>query len=186
MAKKKETQATEYPWEQQPGEGAKAFQAFNEYMLMGTERSHAKVANELGKSTTMISRWSSTWKWSERVAAWDAEQERLLRQEQLEAIKKMRKRHAIAAAKMVTLASLGMDGHLKEHKAAIALGKNYTLPLGEIARLMAEGTKIERLSRGDTSEVIEGRDGGPAIDPVQIYIPDNKRNDDDTFDDLKV
>lgn len=181
MAKKNETQVTEYPWERQPGEGVKAFEAFNTYMLMGTERSLSKVAYELNKSRTLMAKWSGLWNWVDRAAAWDVEQEKLARKEQIEEIKKMRKRHAMMSAKALTAANMGLSNLLKE----LQQGKAAMTP-NDLSRMMDIGMKYERLSRGDTSEVVEERDGGQAIDPVQIYIPDNKRNDDDTFDDLKV
>lgn len=181
MSKKKETQATEHQWDRQPGEGVKAFEAFNTYLLMGTERSLSKVAQELHKSRTLMAKWSGLWNWVERAAAWDVEQEKLARKEQIEEIKKMRKRHAMMSAKVLTAANLGLNNLLKD----IQQGKATMTP-NDLSRMVDIGMKYERLSRGDTSEIVEERDGGQAPDLVQIYIPDNKRNDDDTFDDLKV
>lgn len=164
MAEKKE-KTTEYPWERQPGEGVKPFEAFNTYMLMGTERSLSKVANELNKSTTLMGRWSGQWRWVERAAAWDVEQEKLARKDQIEAIKKMRKRHAAIATQMLT----------KVTKKIQKMSEDELTPQ-DMKAWVETASKLERLSRGDTSEVIEERDGGSAIDPVQIYLPDNGRD----------
>jgi hypothetical protein len=67
-------------FEQQPKESAKAFAAFRAYLELGAERSLAVVAEKLGKSKTMIERWSRKFDWSARVqahAAHLAELERL-------------------------------------------------------------------------------------------------------------
>src|SRR5438445_12291331 len=65
-------------WERQPAESSKAFAAFCRYRDLGpADRSTAKVAQKLGRSKTLIDRWSSRWSWVKRVEAWDAEQERI-------------------------------------------------------------------------------------------------------------
>lgn len=174
----------EFPWERQSGESDQAFEAFTKYLLMGPERTQNKVCHDLSKSRQLIGAWSSKWKWTERCAAWDNEQARQLREEQTKEIAEMRKRHA----KTASLAFALVD---KEIKRYFRVGKdkngNEVLYLNEekaddlkpsdLARLMEAAVKIERLSRGDTSEVVEDRNGGNAIPAVQIYIPDNGRQD---------
>ena len=56
-------------FEQQPKESAKAFAAFSVYLNMGAKRSLEAVRLECGKSSRLIQRWSSRWKWTERVQA---------------------------------------------------------------------------------------------------------------------
>lgn len=168
MAETKKKNTTEFPWERQPGEGIKPFEAFNCYLLMGTDRSHAKVAADLGKSRQLISKWSSTWNWVERVTAWDIEQERLARKDQIEKIKKMRQRHASLATNMLA----------KVTKKLSTMDENDLTPQ-DMKAWVEVATKLERMSRGDSSEIIEERDGGHAIDPVQIYIPDNGRDEEE-------
>jgi len=60
------------PWHQQPHESAKAYEAFTVYRELGSSRSIKKACRKLGKNTTTVGRWSSTWRWGERVKAWDA------------------------------------------------------------------------------------------------------------------
>lgn len=57
------------PFERQPRESAKAYAAFRVYLEMGPERSVRDVARKLGKSATLIGRWSSKFDWMSRVAA---------------------------------------------------------------------------------------------------------------------
>ena len=163
------------PWERQDGETPKQFEAFVVYRDLGEERSLSQVAQKLNKSKQLLGRWSSANNWVERCAEWDREQDRIARQEQIKSIKEMRKRHANIATAMLV-------------KSAQALKK---IPLEEIkpndiSRMVEVGSKLERLSRGDTSEVIEERQGD-AVNAVQIYVPDNNRGrDKEDFDDLEV
>lgn len=176
----KETKAE--PWERQEGETPKQFEAFVKYRDMGEDRSLQKVANELAKSRQLLTRWSSANNWVERCRAWDNEQDRLLRLEQVKDIKKMRKRHADTGTLMVAVAQKALqkmiDPKTKELREDITSN--------EIARLVEVGSKLERLSRGDVGDVIEERQG-ESISAVQIYVPDNNRGrDKETFDDLDV
>ena len=167
---------TPKPWELQPEETSKAYEAFCEYRDMGTQRSLSKVADKLQKSGTLIGRWSGAYNWVERAAAWDNEQDRIARNAQLEEIKKMRKRHADLASAMLV-------------KAARALQRlpDDEIKAGDVSRMVETASKLERLSRGDVGDVIEERNGGDAIPAVQIYVPDNGRNkNEDDFADLEV
>ena len=178
MAKEKKIE----PWERQEGETSKQFEAFVIYRDMGEDRSLSKVAQQLSKSKQLLTRWSSANNWVERCTEWDREQDRILRLEQIKDIKKMRKRHADTGTLMVAVAQKALqkmiDPETKQLKDDVTAN--------EIARLVEVGSKLERLSRGDTSEVIEERQG-ESINAVQIYIPDNQRGrDKETFDDLEV
>lgn len=164
------------PWERQEGESAKAFEAFCVYRDMGLNRSIRKVAEELSKSETLMARWSGNYNWVERATQWDSEQDRAVRQQQLDDIKKMRKRHADLAQSMLI-------------KAARALQRlpDDEIKASDVSRMVETASKLERISRGDSETIIEERDGGEALNPVQIYIPDNSRGrDQDEFDDLEV
>lgn len=59
------------PWERQLGEGWKAHDAFIAYRDLGLTRSLAAVGQKLGKSTTLMERWSARWNWAERVRLHD-------------------------------------------------------------------------------------------------------------------
>ena len=56
-------------FEQQPRESDKAFTAFKTYLELGPERSLVLVADKVGKSKTMIERWSRKFDWPARVQA---------------------------------------------------------------------------------------------------------------------
>lgn len=153
------------PWERQEEEGDEAFEAFALYRDLGASRSYSQVAKKLGKSDTLIERWGSRHNWKKRVSEWDNEQDRIVRQAQLDDIKKMRKRHADLASSMLLKAAKALKNIPDEDIKA-----------SDISRMVDVASKLERLSRGDTSEVIEERDGGQAPSAVQFYIPDNFRD----------
>lgn len=153
------------PWEPLEGESSKAYEAFSTYRDMGTQRSLTKVAEKLGKSETLMARWSGNHDWVDRAAAWDAEQDRIVRQQQIEDIKKMRKQHADLAYSMLI-------------KAARALKRipDDEIKASDISRFVETASKLERISRGDVGEVIEERDGGQSAPSVMFYMPDNGRD----------
>jgi hypothetical protein len=59
------------PWVRQEGEGAEAFAAAEAYFVLGAGRSLAKVGQKLGKSRSLLERWSQEWRWVERAEAYD-------------------------------------------------------------------------------------------------------------------
>ena len=65
------------PWERQLNESPQAFEAFACYRDMGAARSLAKVSRELCKCKALMERWSKENDWVKRVAAWDAEKDRV-------------------------------------------------------------------------------------------------------------
>lgn len=163
------------PWERQENETPKQFEAFRIYRDMGEERGVQKVADALSKSRTLMTRWKAANNWDERCMAWDNEQDRIARKEQIKSIKKMRERHA-------KLAEAGLV------KAAQALSKMNPEDFkpGDIPKFFEACSKLERISRGDTSEVIEERQG-EAVNAVKIYIPSNSRErESQNFDDLEL
>ena len=164
------------PWERQPEETAKAFEAFCVYRDLGPDRSIAKTGKKMGKSRVTLENWSSKNEWVKRCAAWDAEQDRIARIEMQKDMAETRKRQRNQAKKMQ---EKGME--LLE---SISIGD---AKLSEVVSLLKAGMEQERIAIGDVGEVIEERNGGDAISPVQIYIPDNSRGrDKETFDDIEV
>lgn len=56
------------PWIRRDGESNQSYEAFRAYLVT---RSTTKVAEELGKSITLITRWCHQHAWVERVTAYD-------------------------------------------------------------------------------------------------------------------
>ena len=155
------------PWERQEGESAKAYEAFSVYRDMKADRSLAKVGQKLGKSKTMMEKWSKKFDWVARAEAWDLEEDRLIRVALTKDIGAMRKRHADVARAMLI-------------KAAKALTKipDEEIKAADISRMVDVASKLERISKGDVGEVVEERQGESVGNPVQFYMPDNGRDTD--------
>jgi hypothetical protein len=85
-------------WEQLDNETDVAYEAFRKYRDMGAGRSTAKVAQALGKSKTLMDRWSSANQWVIRARAFDANEDKEWLYEQRDLRRKAMKRNASAAA----------------------------------------------------------------------------------------
>ncbi len=159
MPKRQEAEAL---WEQQPGESAKAFEAFAAYRDMGTSRSTAKVAQKLSKSKTLIDRWSGTWNWVERVRAYDRELDKQAHARAVQDVRQMTDRHIRIAMQLQRKALEALD----------QLDINKLSPKMQLA-FLTKATEIERLNRlsaagmddnsqkdgtGEVELVIEGDD----------------------------
>lgn len=139
------------PWERREGESVKAYEAFSIYLNLGSERSINAVASKLSKSRTLISRWSATYGWVERVAEYDTE---LQRQAHAQAIKKARamsERHINIALKL-------------QEKALDALAKTKPEDIDpkNLLAFLREATRLERESRADVVEATDTTKGEAA------------------------
>lgn len=177
MAKNEISTSTPKPWERQPNETPKAFDAFSVFRDLDPQtRSGVIVAERLGKSYSLMQKWSQKYGWVARAAAWDEEKDRVKREAeqkaQIEDIKKMRKRHTAVAVKMIETA-----------EAALKVIDPADVKPADVTRLMDSATKIERISRGDVGEVIEERQGESVAPTVTFYLPDNGRSNTGDDDD---
>ena len=143
-----------------PRESAKAFEAFCAYRDMGPGRSVAKVGLALGKSTTLMARWSGRWAWVARVATWDADTAVKVAMAQQEEIVEMRSRHARIAA-----ALLG-----KVVARLVKLDPAELTPAG-LTRMFDVAMKAERTSRGASSETRAARPAVATEHPLDNLSP---------------
>lgn len=88
-------------WERQPGEPPRAYAAF-EAFRQGRSMQEAAAAGRVHRNTATA--WRSRWKWDDRLDAYEAEQDRLHRQE-------MRRQRRSSATR-----------HLQQFRALQALG----------------------------------------------------------------
>jgi hypothetical protein len=136
-------------YERLEGESKKAFEAFVEYRNMGLDRSIAKVGAKLGKSVSLLERWSSKYSWVERAKEYDAEMDRKALLQQEKERKEMVKRHAKQA----------MMFQQKVLERIRSLNPNELTP-SELIRWFETSVKIERLSRGESTEIQSIEHGG--------------------------
>lgn len=105
-------------WERQPKESSPAYTAFCLYRNMPyrkkpEKRSLAKVGRKLGKSTTILERWSAEWNWQERCREYDNELQRIEFEERRAAIKAMQERHLTLALEVLQKAKASLE-HLPD------------------------------------------------------------------------
>lgn len=135
------------PWDPQPGESARAFQAFVAYRDLGPDRSLTKAGEMLGKNTTTIGQWSSKFGWVERARAWDGHVVRLAAPKDAELQAKARARQAATG---LTLQDKGL--------AALAKRVPSKIKTQDAIRMVKVGAELERRALGlDTADEPDGR-----------------------------
>ena len=135
------------PWERQQGESSKAYAAFSVYRDMAAiERSVSKVARKCNKNASLLNRWSAIHKWVSRAAAWDNEVDRRAREDLIKGVTSMRQRHVDIASEMLVRATCALK-RIPDDKISMA----------DIARAVDVAAKLERLSRGVTTEYTDNK-----------------------------
>lgn len=153
-------------WEQQPGESAKAFEAFAAYRDMGTERSIRKVAQQLNKSNALIARWSKNYEWPDRARAYDRELDRQAREQAVRSVRQMTDRHI----------RIAMQLQAKAVRALENLDEAQLTPKMMLA-FLTKATELERMNRLSNAGLNENGQKEAASE-VEIMI----EGDDDVDD----
>ena len=150
------------PWEQQPGEPARAFHYFVAYREMGHNRMFSEVARQLNKHPNTIKMAAKKWNWKERARAWDREQDRLLQVARRAQIVEMCQRHATQAQSYSQAIMLPVVAILRRLEQEPELRNMRHLPLDELVKLatasaksFADVARIERLARGESTEHLD-------------------------------
>ena len=153
-------------WERQKGENGPRWEAFQLYRDMPPgKRSLTEVAKTLGKSDRLMQKWSSQDSWKERCEAFDRYLDAEAAAKRIEGIAQMNKRHISAAESILDKAIDGLKFIDPEDMKA-----------SDVAKLVDVAAKLERLARGDATEVVETREGESIVNAVQFYMPDNGRD----------
>ena len=145
-------------WERQPGETANTFGYFVIYRDMRypkatdgtavtdgtvpyTKRSLRKVAEITGVDLRQIMRHNEKGSWQKRVEAYDAHVDRTVREANEAAIRKMTQEHALLAQQMIRKAT----------KRLLTIPEDQ-ISAAELVRMVDVAVKVERLSRGESTE----------------------------------
>lgn len=139
-------------WERLPGEGDKAFAAFIAYRdTPEKDRSIAKCVaayygGESAGKVRLWQRWSSQYRWQERVTAWKDEQDRIARETRLREIEAMNARHASEARAL-------------QQKAIerLKLLKPEDLTASLLLRYLIDAARLERSAMGEPDQIVEQR-----------------------------
>ncbi|MBL6275345.1 hypothetical protein JMF97_04115 [Micromonospora fiedleri] len=140
------------PWDRQDREPEKAYGYFVLYRDLGRTRTVAKVASEVNKSRDYLHKLATAWKWVQRAAAWDREEDRQYVEGLAEQRRDMAKRHARIAS--------ALQAKIVARLQSLDASK---LSPGDIARWLEVATRVERLALGlpDSTTAHTGPDGGP-------------------------
>ena len=153
-------------WEKQKDESNKAYHTFCIYRDLGPDRSLEKTRQKLGKSagyTRWMHTWSSKYDWVTRAQAYDDYIEKKKREEKEKAILDMAERHAklaMAFQQRVAQRLQGIDP--------------LELSPSDMARWLDIATKLERLSRGEPTEIekqeVHGKvENGDIFERIEKY-----------------
>lgn len=153
-------------FEQQPKESAKAFEAFSMYLNMGPERSLAAVGQKVGKSKSLLERWSAKFDWPGRVQAQGAYLA-IVEREATEAV--ARGRSAVWVKRQQEVREREWEMHekciaaAKRGLAAFMEREKVYANLADISRVLEVASKLGRLATGMATDKTEvtGEGGGP-------------------------
>lgn len=147
------------PWEQQPGESAKAFEAFAIYRDMGVERSVRKVTQRLNKSLTLIGKWSSAYNWPERARAYDRDLDRQAHAQAVREVRSMTNRHI----------RIAMQLQAKALEALEQLDVTTLSPKMQLA-FLAKATEIERMNRLSAAGMDDSGQQRDSAEGIEVVI----------------
>jgi chromatin segregation and condensation protein Rec8/ScpA/Scc1 (kleisin family) len=139
-----------HEWDRLTGESSKAYGHFCLYRDAGKERSLRKLAADAKTPSKLrqLQHWSSRWKWVERCQKYDDHLEYQDRLQQEKERREMRKRHAKIAVLGQNIAVKGLEkllARVQEDEKAVAPA--------DLTRLFDTSVKVERLSRGEPTEI---------------------------------
>jgi hypothetical protein len=141
-------------------ESAKAHAAFNKYCELGDSRGVRAVATALGKSRTLIERWSRRWSWQERVKAYDD----VLREAELAGAIRARRDMATRQSRTALLGqNIAIQALAAIQTRLQAKGNQRPLTPYEAVRLFEACSKIERICRGEP-------DGDGAVAAIHVHV----------------
>lgn len=142
------------PWERQPGETEKAYEAFLVYKNLGPGRSIKKVSDRLQKTYALIYRWNMRYKWKTRVEAFDRESERVEQERIQKERAEMIKRHI----------KIGLAAQGKALKALDRMDPESLTP-GNIREFLRFGVMLEKETRAVEERK---REAGQGQDAAQM------------------
>lgn len=190
-------------WHRQPGESPKAFHAWTLYLNMSPpRRSIAAVHKKIGKSARYIQKWSSIWKWQERLAAYtqhqtemeqaaldqaarDKAQQWAVREQQWREQQYQIGQQMIERAQAIMALPIKRITHRTKGKGKgqqkVTITEPVNVNMAQAARLADVGNKLVNLSVGSPTErtALTGKDGesvlGAGAASVVIYLPEKEK-----------
>jgi hypothetical protein len=163
------------PWERLRNEPSKSFHAFTLYCDLGPGRSLAKLAEQFGETSVSLRRLeqlSSKWSWVSRAASFDDDQDRQKRELNDRDRRSMSERHARMA---MLIQSATLDQTKKWLQRLQAAHEPIWTP-DQVTRMLATSVQIERVARGEPSEIIRKENGEAAPEDYSKWSPEDFRS----------
>ena len=136
------------PTDPRPGEPGTSFAGFVLYREMPADRrSIREVARRLGKSESLVSRYSSRWDWVSRVQIWDREQARLSAEVRREAADDWVARQAEEGRKLQIFSMAALGKYVRRDGEGHIVGV-VDIPLRDAVLMMKVGSQLERAAAG--------------------------------------
>lgn len=151
------------PWDQQPGETAKRFKAFEEYRELGRGRTLYGTAKQLGKTKRYLRDLSIAGRWQERVDAWDARTKQIYDGEHDESTRKVARQDGAVLSGSIALIGASLQ-QIRE--------SGEPLTVEQTIRLMDVTLKHRRQLYGDPTTISGSGSSGPgsASEPIQVSV----------------
>lgn len=150
-------------WDRQPGEGAKAYSMFREYLEMGSERSFRKLIQKCNRKPSYLSqvaRWSREFGWVYRIQKYEEHLSREADDAKIKLFTDMNERH-INEAKHFQKVLLERFQNINPDE----------LTPSDMVRFLDISTKVERIAMGAPSEVIRQEHSGIDGKPIEVSQP---------------
>ena len=160
-----------------PTESAKAYAAFVAYCELGPGRGVRDVAQQLGKSATLIGRWSAQHSWQSRVAEYDRaialERADDLRQHRRAEVERLRQQNTDDATALRTLAR-GLLGKLAKKIAVLSEDDIDTKEIAPLLRTLSTtlttATNLDASALGIT-DLLQHLDSHGTVDTDSTETP---------------
>ena len=164
-------------WERQKKESVGSFEGFVIYRDM-LKRSYPKTAKVLDRTADAITQLGHRNNWCMRAEQWDNELDRRMQDAEISAAQAMVKRQIGLSVGLQEAAALELQALVRRIKRLeeVALQTNHArkplLSAKEIVRLAEAGTKLERVNRGEPTEIT--KTDGPSEIMVRFVGKDDK------------
>jgi len=134
-------------WGQRANESDPAYEAFKVYRNAGAQRSLRKAAREVGKSRSLIERWSRRHEWQNRIATWDLEQQDLRKEARFQAVSDHEERTGKLARAVLGRVAAELGVQHKGRCQTCGRGPAELKP-ATLATWLKAGVEVERLALG--------------------------------------
>jgi hypothetical protein len=140
-------------YDRQLDEPEDAWVAFYRYRDSTTpRRALSEFAREAGFPASRLMAWATRYDWASRLVAWDQRVDSTRQAATLRGVEEMAARHIGLAKRMLALVEKGVERIENDFN----VNQFTRLKAQEMARLTEVAAKLERLSRGEATEVVDG------------------------------